>query len=68
MSPTPDHPAWCKLAYRPCRPVKKRRGAPLVQHVPLNPPNPMTPDQSNAQPQPEPHRVSRDGVALPAMA
>jgi hypothetical protein len=27
--PTPNHPAWCNLAYRPCRPVKKRRGAPL---------------------------------------
>jgi len=63
MSPTPNHLAWYNLAYRPCRPVKKRRGAPLVQHVP---PNPMSPDQSIAQPQPEIRRVPRDSAAAMA--
>ena len=66
MSTSQHHSARCGVAYGSCRPVKKRRGAPLVQHVPINPSNPTIQDQSNGQPQSEPQGPPRDGAAPPS--
>lgn len=63
MSTSQYHSAQSGVAHGSCRPVKKRRGAPLVQHVPINSSNPAIPDQSNGQPQPEPQGTPRDGAA-----
>jgi hypothetical protein len=55
----PRPSTWCDLTLGQRRPVKKRRGAPLVQHVPLNS------DQPNGQPQPQTQGVPIE-VAAPS--